>query len=187
MKYKYAFYCSGSASRVLKFYEVNKIDECPAEFIFYDGFRNDICASLKNITENIITPDSGLFNSKKGRLLSEYLSSEILRSLIDNNVDYLFCFGDKILKEELIRVYNYKIINFHPSILPSFPGLYAIDQALKSSIQLLENTAHFIDNGIDSGLIILQSVISKSSFENYDSVLNLQIPMLKKNMELVRK
>jgi phosphoribosylglycinamide formyltransferase-1 len=100
--------------------------------------------------------------------------------LVKNNVDFLFCFGDKILKPILVEEYKNRIINFHPSILPAFPGLNAIDQALKTSVQFLGNTAHFIDEGIDTGMIILQTAISRSAFEEYNSVLDLQIPMLYK-------
>ena len=49
---------------------------------------------------------------------------------------------------------------------------------MESSVQLIGNTAHFIDAGIDTGPIIMQSVISKSSYTNYEDVLSLQLKML---------
>ncbi len=182
MKYKYAFYCSGSASRVLKFYEQYDLSDFPIAFIYYDGFCEDTINKLNQDfgRENIIIPDFVEFSSKKGKSLNEFISNELLAHLSKNNIDYLFCFGDKILKPQLIDKYENKIINFHPSILPSFPGLKAIDQALNSSVQFLGNTAHFIDNGIDTGTIILQTAIPRNNFTGYDTVLDLQIPMLLK-------
>jgi phosphoribosylglycinamide formyltransferase-1 len=76
--------------------------------------------------------------------------------------------------------YKNRIVNFHPSILPSFPGLMAIDQALASGVQFLGNTAHIINKGIDTGPIIMQSVLKRQAYSKYEDVLNLQIPMLEK-------
>jgi len=113
-------------------------------------------------------------------LYSEFISEEINKFLVEKNIDYLFCFGNTILRSPLLNDYKNRIINFHPSILPSFPGLMAIDQALASSVQFLGNTAHIINKGIDVGPIIMQSVLKREAYSNYEDVLNLQIPMLKK-------
>ena len=71
-----------------------------------------------------------------------------------------------------------RIINFHPSILPMYPGEKSIDQATKNDAFLLGNTAHFIDRGVDTGPIIMQSIIHSNNYQNYESVLDLQIPMI---------
>ena len=83
--------------------------------------------------------------------------------------------------ETLIDVFKNKIINFHPSILPLYPGVKSIDQAIKDDKSILiGNTAHFIDKGIDTGPIIIQSIAPKSLFKSkgYDGIINLQLPML---------
>lgn len=180
MNYKYAFYCSGSAARVLKFYTTNKLLDYAAEFVYYDGGKDDVLNRLGEIfgTNRVIVSSADVFSTKK--VLSTTVNHELLSYLIINEVDYLFCFGNSILKPLLVDAFKNRIINFHPSLLPSFPGLNAIDQALSTSVQLLGNTAHFIDNGIDTGPIILQTVISRRNYINYDSVLDLQIAMLEK-------
>ena len=71
-----------------------------------------------------------------------------------------------------------RIINFHPSLLPSFPGVKAVDQALAYGTLVLGNTTHFIDEGVDTGPIIMQSILPRAAFDAYDSVLDLQVPML---------
>jgi len=64
--------------------------------------------------------------------------------------------------------------------LPNYPGRNAIDKAISDNASILGNTAHFIDEGIDTGPIILQSVISSEAFYKYgyDFILDLQIDML---------
>lgn len=175
MNKKYAFYCSGGASRVLKFYSVFSLDKYPFEFVFYDGKRNNISKQL---------------SEKFGNKLIEYAANKnpsdfLLDKMLEFKIDFLFCFGDRILKGRILEVYKNKIINFHPSLLPAFSGLNAIDKALNSSVQILGNTAHFIDEGIDTGPIIMQSVIPRNSYTCYEDVLSLQIPMLLRIWELI--
>jgi phosphoribosylglycinamide formyltransferase-1 len=183
-KIKFAFYCSGKASRVIKFYESRSLEEYSVDFVLYDGGLSEVEQKLKK-----------LFNSKvllyknpngfKGKDLSQEVSNILLGNMQRLGVDYLFCFGDRVLKPNLIDFYKNRIINFHPSLLPAFPGIKAIDQALASSVQILGNTAHFIDYGIDTGPIIMQSVLSRSSFKDYEDVLKLQLHMLQRIWKLL--
>ena len=119
------------------------------------------------------------------------LFSNCMKKVFDNNkIDYCFSFGSHILSGEILKTYRNRIINFHPSILPMYPGLYAIDQAVKDEKSfLIGNTAHFIDEGIDSGPIIMQSVLPIQAFcdskGNYDLVLDLQVEMMKKIIKLL--
>jgi len=85
----------------------------------------------------------------------------------------------KILKGKLLNRYENRIINFHLSLLPAFPGLGAIDQVLDANALLLGNTAHFIDKNIDAGPVIMQSLFSSRKFTEHNDVLNMQIFMLK--------
>jgi phosphoribosylglycinamide formyltransferase-1 len=172
MNKNYAFYCSGGASRIIKFYSNYILEDYPFSFVLYDG-------NSKPSMERMEYLFSERLYLKETKYANQSISEILLELLRNHNVDYLFCFGNKILKSPLIDIYKNRIINFHPSILPSFPGLNAIDQALKTSVQLLGNTAHFIDSGIDTGPIILQSVISRAAYDNYENVLGLQLNMLK--------
>lgn len=185
---KFAHYCSGGASRVIKFYEENSYDDFPFEFIFYDGSRSNVLEVLQKIGPNntVLTLNNVNTDFKKSEI-SQLLSDTILFNLRKNNIDYLFCFGDRILKGTLINAYRNRIINFHPSLLPSFPGLKAIDQALNTSVQILGNSAHFIDDGVDTGPIIMQTVISRLNVKSYEDVLEMQLPMLKRIWELLSK
>jgi phosphoribosylglycinamide formyltransferase 1 len=64
-----------------------------------------------------------------------------------------------ILSPEFIRRYKNRILNIHPAILPSFPGLHAQRQALEYGSKISGCTVHFVDDGVDTGPIILQAAV----------------------------
>jgi phosphoribosylglycinamide formyltransferase-1 len=65
----------------------------------------------------------------------------------------------RIMSPEFIKHYKGRILNIHPAILPSFPGLHSQKQALDYGVKYTGCTVHFVDEGIDTGPIILQSVV----------------------------
>ena len=65
----------------------------------------------------------------------------------------------RILGEEFILNFSRKIINIHPSLLPAFPGLNAQKQAIEYGVKFSGCTVHFVDAGVDSGPIILQTAV----------------------------
>lgn len=65
----------------------------------------------------------------------------------------------RIISSEFIRKYKNRILNIHPAILPSFPGLHAQKQALDYGVKFSGCTVHFVDDGVDTGPIILQAVV----------------------------
>jgi phosphoribosylglycinamide formyltransferase-1 len=62
------------------------------------------------------------------------------------------------------------VINVHPALLPSFPGLRAIDQALDYGVKVFGVTVHFVDDGVDSGAIILQRALELPAARTEDEV-----------------
>ncbi|MDX6606385.1 MAG: phosphoribosylglycinamide formyltransferase 1 [Solirubrobacterales bacterium] len=65
----------------------------------------------------------------------------------------------QLLSEPFVRRFPNRIVNVHPALLPSFPGLDAIGQALEHGVQMTGVTVHFVDEGVDSGPIVLQRPI----------------------------
>jgi phosphoribosylglycinamide formyltransferase-1 len=65
----------------------------------------------------------------------------------------------RIISSEFIRKYKNRILNIHPAILPSFAGLHAQKQALDYGVKYSGCTVHFVDEGVDTGPIILQSPV----------------------------
>ena len=83
--------------------------------------------------------------------------NEIVDILLENKIDYIFLAGwMPIVGSTLLKTYSKKIINIHPSLLPSFKGLNAIDQALDYGVKITGITTHYVDKSIDGGDIILQ-------------------------------
>ncbi|MDP8217932.1 MAG: phosphoribosylglycinamide formyltransferase [Candidatus Theseobacter exili] len=74
-----------------------------------------------------------------------------------HNVDLVVLAGFmRIIKNTFLREYPKRIINIHPSLLPSFKGLEAWKQALEYGVKVAGCTVHFVDEGVDCGPIIIQ-------------------------------
>ena len=82
----------------------------------------------------------------------------------------------RILSPFFVNIYKNRIINIHPSLLPSFPGIHSQQQALDYGVKITGCTAHFIDEGIDTGPIIMQAPVP--IFES-DTVQSLSARILK--------
>jgi phosphoribosylglycinamide formyltransferase-1 len=65
----------------------------------------------------------------------------------------------RIVTDTLVTPYYGRMINIHPSLLPSFPGLHAVRQALEHGVKVTGVTVHYVDGGLDSGPIILQRAV----------------------------
>lgn len=190
---RYAFYISGKSGRLLKYIRQASagILETIKLIISDKNLAPDIRDELesKKIEYRVIEYNHicGNSNKEKNAILSDY----ILEQLQETSIDYCFSFGSHILSGKLLEIYKWKLINFHPAILPMYPGVKAIDQAIEhGNTFLVGNTAHFIDKGVDTGKIIMQSVIPLQAFyeanNNYDVILDLQIEMLNKLMNLIK-
>jgi phosphoribosylglycinamide formyltransferase-1 len=85
---------------------------------------------------------------------------EIERLLDEVNTDLIVCAGFmKVLTPDFVNKYRYRIMNIHPSLLPSFPGVNAHRQAIEYGVEISGCTVHFIDEGVDTGPIILQKAV----------------------------
>ena len=76
----------------------------------------------------------------------------------------------KIVTPLLIQAYRWRMMNIHPSLLPSFPGLHAQRQALEAGVKVSGCTVHFVTEGVDEGPIILQSAVPVLEDDTEDSL-----------------
>jgi phosphoribosylglycinamide formyltransferase 1 len=77
--------------------------------------------------------------------------------LEERDVDLIVLAGYmQLLSRSFVKRFRNRIINVHPALLPSFPGLDAIGQALEHGVRITGVTVHFVDEGVDSGPIVLQ-------------------------------
>jgi phosphoribosylglycinamide formyltransferase-1 len=65
----------------------------------------------------------------------------------------------RILGPAFVRAWRGRVMNIHPALLPAFPGLHAQRQALEYGVKVAGATVHFVDEGVDSGPIILQAAV----------------------------
>jgi phosphoribosylglycinamide formyltransferase-1 len=111
-------------------------------------------ARERKIPAQFIPP--GKFRTK----LDEEAESEFVKILRAANVDLIVLAGFmRVLKGEFLRAFDGRIVNVHPSLLPSFPGLEAWKQALDHGVKVTGCTVHFVDAGVDAGAIIGQQTV----------------------------
>jgi len=83
----------------------------------------------------------------------------------------------ELLSEEFLGRFPHGVINVHPSLLPAFPGLGAIEQALSYGVKVFGVTVHFVDAGIDSGPVILQAALELPDADAAPQVLRALRPL----------
>ncbi|MUT65630.1 phosphoribosylglycinamide formyltransferase [Paenibacillus sp. NEAU-GSW1] len=90
----------------------------------------------------------------------EAYEREIRAELEKRGVELIVLAGYmRILTAELVEPYYGRMINIHPSLLPAFPGVNGIGQALGYGVKVTGVTVHYVDGGLDSGPIIAQSIV----------------------------
>ena len=111
-------------------------------------------ARQRNLPARFIAP--GKYRTK----LEEDAERAYVAALQEAKVDLIVLAGFmRVLKGDFLRAFEGRIINIHPSLLPSFPGLEAWKQALEYGVKTTGCTVHFVDAGVDSGAIIGQQTV----------------------------
>jgi phosphoribosylglycinamide formyltransferase 1 len=111
-------------------------------------------AHERNLPAKYVAP--GKFRTK----LEEEAERAYVAALREADVDLLVLAGFmRVLKGDFLRAFEGRIVNIHPSLLPSFPGLEAWKQALDHGVKVTGCTVHFVDAGVDCGPIIGQRTV----------------------------
>jgi phosphoribosylglycinamide formyltransferase-1 len=76
----------------------------------------------------------------------------------------------QLLGEDFLDAFPDRVINVHPALLPAFPGLGAVQQALDYGVKVFGVTVHFVDHGVDSGPVILQRAVEVAEAERAEEV-----------------
>ena len=109
-------------------------------------------------------------------LRADYTSKEefedhLIQVLIDHNVELVVLAGFlRVLGSKFIQEFNNRIINIHPSLLPAFPGLHSPKQALDYGVKFAGCTVHYVNEEVDGGPIIMQSVVPVLPEDDEDSL-----------------
>ena len=107
---------------------------------------------------------------RRGRNREEH-DREIIAALIERDVDLICLAGYmRVLSKEFINAYRGRILNIHPSLLPSFPGLNAQKQALENRATVSGCTVHYVDETLDGGPIIAQREVPVHEDDTVESL-----------------
>jgi phosphoribosylglycinamide formyltransferase-1 len=130
-------------------------------------------------------PEAGILGHARSRFLpGEYIPPGKFRTKLDEvserlyidrlkaaKVDLVVLAGFmRILKGEFLNAFPQRVVNIHPSLLPSFPGLEAWKQALDYGVKVTGCTVHVVDQGIDSGAILGQETVPVLDTDTYDTL-----------------
>lgn len=90
----------------------------------------------------------------------EALDTAIVQTFQQHGVDWVIMAGwMRLITPVLIDAFPGRILNIHPSLLPSFKGVHAVDQALKAGVKIAGCTVHYVVPEVDSGEIIIQAAV----------------------------
>jgi phosphoribosylglycinamide formyltransferase-1 len=150
---------SGKGSNFVAITDACHAGSVPAEIVLVlsDVAEAGILAHARErqIPARFISP--GKFRTK----LDEQAEAACIEALIAARVDLVVLAGFmRVLKDSFLSAFAGRIINIHPSLLPSFPGLHAWKQALEHGVKVTGCTVHFVDAGVDSGPIIGQQTVA---------------------------
>lgn len=97
---------------------------------------------------------------KKGYSSREEFDREVVRELKENGVELVVMAGFmRIISKVMLEAFPMRIMNIHPSLLPAFPGLDVQKKALEHGVKFSGCTVHFVDEGLDSGPIVIQAAV----------------------------
>ena len=120
-------------------------------------------AKKSNISYNIIKVSDYENN--------EYFEDEIINTIKNNDIELIVMAGwMKIMSSKFVNAFKNKIINIHPSLLPSYKGNNAIKDALNNGSKITGCSVHFVEPEVDSGSLIMQAAVSISDQDNIDSI-----------------
>ena len=108
----------------------------------------------------------------------ETYDAQVAQLLSDHEIDLVCLAGFlRLLSAGFVQRFRLRIMNVHPSLLPAFPGLHSQEQAIEYGAKITGCTVHFIDEGLDSGPIILQNTIDVLPEDDADSLSERLLPI----------
>jgi phosphoribosylglycinamide formyltransferase 1 len=101
--------------------------------------------------------------AERDRAISEWL--------LEQGVELVVLAGyQQLLDQRFLGAFGDQVINVHPALLPAFPGLGAVQQALDYGVKVFGVTVHFVDDGVDTGPVILQRAVELPAAEDAAAV-----------------
>jgi phosphoribosylglycinamide formyltransferase 1 len=163
---KLAILLSGRGSNFIAIYEAIKRGDLNAE----------ICCVISNVEDAAGLERARSFGLKTVCLPSKGMAREeydrlLVQTLEDFNPALVALAGFmRILSPVFFEKYRGRVMNIHPALLPSFPGLHAQKQALQHGVKVSGCTVHIADEGVDTGPIVLQRAVEVKNGDDEESL-----------------
>ena len=164
---KIAVFASGRGSNFQSIIDNIKKEDIPAEIKILISDKENSGALQKANKEGI----KNLFIDPSAFIRKENYEKKIINVLEELDIELIVLAGFmRILSSFFVEHFKNKIINIHPSLLPAFKGLNAQKQALDYGVKYSGCTVHFVDQGMDTGPIIMQAVVKVEEDDNEDDL-----------------
>jgi phosphoribosylglycinamide formyltransferase 1 len=168
MKRRVAILISGRGSNMVALIEAAKAKNFPAEIVVVISNRADAGGLAKAAESGVTTFTIESKPFGKDRAAFE----AALQSALDQHKVDLICLGGfmRLLTAEFVQRWYGRMLNIHPSLLPSFPGLEPQGQALAAGVKISGATVHFVIPETDAGPILMQGAIAVRDGDTADTL-----------------
>lgn len=152
-----AVFCSGNGMNLQAIIDAQKKGDITVDIALVVSDVAD-CPALKRAEKAGIKT---LIVERKDYKSKDDFENAILKELKIKKIDLIVLAGYmKLLSENFIKQYEYKILNIHPALLPSFKGTHGIKDAFEYGVKVTGPTVHFVTKDMDAGPIILQATVA---------------------------
>ncbi|SHM29273.1 phosphoribosylglycinamide formyltransferase [Bradyrhizobium lablabi] len=157
MKRRVAILISGRGSNMVALIDAAKAADFPAEIVTVISNRADAPGLEKAAASGI--PTVVIASKPFGRDRAGF--EAVLQARLDEHKVELICLGGfmRLFTAEFVQRWSGKMLNIHPSLLPSFPGLDPHGQVLKAGVKISGATVHFVIPETDAGPIVMQGAV----------------------------
>ena len=168
MKRRVAILISGRGSNMAALIEAAKAADFPAEIVVVISNRADAQGLERAAASGIPTVVIASKPFGKDRAGFE----TVLQRALDEHQVELICLGGfmRLFTGEFVRRWYGKMLNIHPSLLPSFPGLDPHGQALRAGVKISGATVHFVIPETDAGPIVMQGAVTVADDDTPDTL-----------------
>jgi phosphoribosylglycinamide formyltransferase-1 len=168
MKRRVAILISGRGSNMAALIKAAAADDYPAEISVVISNRADALGLERAKASGVATAviESKSFGKDRGGFEAS------LQAVLDQHRVELICLGGfmRLFTAEFVRRWYGKMLNIHPSLLPSFPGLDPHGQALRAGVKISGATVHFVTPETDAGPIVMQGAVGVSDHDTSESL-----------------
>ena len=168
MKRRVAILISGRGSNMAALIKAAAADDFPAEIAVVISNRADAAGLEKASAAGV--PTAVVESKPFGKDRAAFETT--LQELLDQHRIELICLGGfmRLFTSEFVQRWHGRMLNIHPSLLPSFPGLDLHGQALRAGVKISGATVHFVIAETDAGPILMQGAVSVSDHDSADTL-----------------